>query len=64
LIERPVKISSTTSYNSSSPLYSLCSSWVFSQPKTSDGAIFGLYGGCGVRSNRETSNFSWVALAL
>jgi hypothetical protein len=29
-----------------------------------DGAISGLHGGCGVRLNRETSNFSWVALAV
>jgi hypothetical protein len=33
-IERPVKISSTVLYNSSSPFYSLRSSWVFSQPKS------------------------------
>jgi hypothetical protein len=32
-IERHVIISSTTSYNSSFPFYSLRSSWVFSQPK-------------------------------
>jgi hypothetical protein len=32
-IERPVKISSMTSYDSPSPSYSLCSSWVFSQPR-------------------------------
>jgi hypothetical protein len=32
--------------------------------KKSDGAISGIYGGCGVRLNREISNFSWVALAV
>jgi hypothetical protein len=32
--------------------------------KKSDGAIYGLYGGYGVYLNRETSNFSWVALAV
>jgi hypothetical protein len=34
------------------------------EKKKSDGATSGLYGGCGVRLNRETSNFSWVTLAL
>jgi hypothetical protein len=32
--------------------------------KKSDGSISVRYGGCGVRLNRETSNFSWVALAV
>jgi hypothetical protein len=32
--------------------------------KKSDTAISGLYGGCGVFLNRETSDFSWVALAV
>jgi hypothetical protein len=32
--------------------------------KKSDGVISWLYGGCGGRLNRETSNFSWVALAM
>jgi hypothetical protein len=30
----------------------------------SEGAISGVDGDCGVRLNRETSNFSWVALAV
>jgi hypothetical protein len=34
------------------------------EKKKSDDAISGLYGGCGVRLNRETFNFSWVALAV
>jgi hypothetical protein len=34
------------------------------EKKKSDGAISGLYSGCGVRLNQETSNFSWVALAV
>jgi hypothetical protein len=34
------------------------------EKKKSDGAISGIDGGCGVDLNRETSNFSWVALAV
>jgi hypothetical protein len=34
------------------------------EKKKSDGAISGLYDGCGARLNRETSNYSWVALAV
>jgi hypothetical protein len=32
------------------------------EKKKSDGAIYGLSGGCGVHLNRETFNFSWVAV--
>jgi hypothetical protein len=34
------------------------------EEKKSDGVISGLYGGCGMRLNRETYNFSRVALAV
>jgi hypothetical protein len=34
------------------------------EKKESGDAISELYSGCGVRLNRETSNFSWVALAV
>jgi hypothetical protein len=34
------------------------------EKKESGGAISGLSGGCGVRLNRETSNFSWASLAV
>jgi hypothetical protein len=34
------------------------------EKKKLDDAIAGLYGGSGVRLNRETFNFSWVSLAV
>jgi glutamate mutase epsilon subunit len=34
------------------------------EKKKSDDVIVGLYGGCGVRLNRETSSPSWVTLAV
>jgi hypothetical protein len=34
------------------------------EKKKSDGAISGLSGGCGLHLNQETSNFSWVVLAV
>jgi hypothetical protein len=65
-IERAVKISSTASYNPSFPIIFSAVKLGFqtTEKKKSDGAMSGLYGGCGVSLNRETSDFSWVVLAV
>jgi hypothetical protein len=36
--------------------------WRHDRKEKSDGAMSELYGGCGMRLNREISNFSWVAV--